>query len=340
MPTSRLGGAKAKELALFFRQYAALVRSGISLYDALSNLGPRTIQPALHETAMEMAECARTGGKISDVMAKYPRLFPAHVVGAVRAGEKGGFLEIVLDEIALEYEQEVAFYKGTWLPRTLVIQQLIAVAFAQPLFPTVFPEGKTLLYLQLVLFRNLPIVGALILLVWFGWRRLQEPDRRYKRDRIALKMPVFGDLARQRSLAAFVRMLRRLYHAGVGPINAWEGAMNVAPNMVIRERLEVAYGMMQRNVPLHDAFTATGLFANETEQLLATGVVSGAVVDMLDRVADYYQENVDRAFASSKFWMYRLAIATFIAIIGVVACLMAYSYFHGIFNWVDKIFAE
>jgi type IV pilus assembly protein PilC len=226
-----------------------------------------------------------------------------------------------------------------WLPKSLIIQQLVAVALAQPLFPTVFPEGNYLLFAELVLFRNLPIVVAIVLLARFLWGRMQEPERRYKRDALALKVPVFGDLARQRSLAAFVRMLRRLFAADVGSIHAWEGAMNVAPNMIIRERLVQAYDMVQRNVPIHEAFTQTGLFANETEQLLATGVVTGQIVDMLDRVAAYYQDNVDRAFSSAKFWMYRLAISLFIALIGVVACWLMYSYFHGIFNWVDKEFA-
>jgi type IV pilus assembly protein PilC len=338
--TSKLGGAKPKDMALFFRQFAALIRSGINLFQALDNLYPRTEQPGLKQTAREMADAARTGGRISDVMEKYPRIFAPHVVASVRGGEKGGFLEIVLDEIALEYEQEVAFYKGTWLPKSLVIQELIAVALAQPLFPTVFPDGKTLLYVELVLFRNIPIAIALVLLVRWWWSWMKQPERMMKRDTLVLKIPVFGELARQRSLASFIRMLRQLFRAGVGPINAWEGAMNVAPNAVIRAKLAESYGLMAQNIPLHDAFIATGLFANETEQLLATGVISGQMVDMLDRVAEYYQGNVDRAFSSAKFWMWRLSITVFIALIGVVVCWMAYSYFHGIFHWVDANFGD
>jgi type IV pilus assembly protein PilC len=342
LPESKLGGAKAKDLALFFRQFAALVRSGLSVYEALEHLAPRTIQPALHESAREMAQAAHSGGRISDVMAKHPRLFAEYVVGTVRAGEKGGFLEIALDEIALEYELELAFYKGAWLPKVLIIQAVLAVAIIQPFFTkmlgadqqgTEYNFGKQMSeYVLLVLLRNLPIAAALLCLIWFCYQWLQRPEQRMRRDTIALKLPVFGDLSRQRSLASFVRMLRRLFHAGVGPINAWEGAMNVAPNAVIRERLYEAYGLMQRNVPLHDAFTATRLFANETEQLLATGVVSGQMVDMLDRVAEYYQDNVDRARTKSRFWMFRLAILTVIILMGTAMILMAGSYFKAIFD--------
>ena len=175
---------------------------------------------------------------------------------------------------------------------------------------------------------------------WLYWKWMHIPQNDVRRDRLTLKIPVFANLSRQRSLAAFIRMLRKLYQAGVGPINAWEGAMNVAPNAVIRERLVHSYGLMQKNVPLHDAFTQTGLFANEMENLLATGMVAGQVVDMLDKIAEYYQANVDRAFSRAKYSMYHVALTTFLILIGFTICWMAYSYFAGIFNYVDTNFGS
>lgn len=334
---SRLCGAGPKDLALFFRQFAALVRSGITLYQALDDLAPRTANPALARTAREMAQTAHSGGRISDVMERYPRLYAPHVVASARAGELGGFLEIVLDEIAYDYEQEIAFYKGMWLPKVLVIQGLFALAIAQPLFPTLFPDNRLQDYLKLVFLRNIPITIGLLLLfrLWYAW--MQEPNRRAKRDALILRVPVFGNLARQRSLAAFVRMLRRLFAAGIGPIGAWEGAMNVAPNAVIRAKLINAFGMIRQNIPLHEAFVATGLFANQTEQLLATGVVSGQIVDMLDRVAEYYQDNVQRAFDSARFWMYRLGFSIFLALSGAVLILMTKTYFDSIFRFAESL---
>jgi type IV pilus assembly protein PilC len=169
---------------------------------------------------------------------------------------------------------------------------------------------------------------------------MQEPENREKRDKLALRIPVFGDLARQKALASFVRSLRKLFAAGLGPITAWEGAMNVAPNVVIRDKLIEAHGMMQKSVALHDAFTATGLFANETEQLLATGVVSGQMVQMLDRVAEYYQDNVDRAYSSARFWMFRLAFTMCIILVGALVIMLMSSYFSSVFKWVDDFLPE
>jgi type II secretory pathway component PulF len=338
--TANLKGATPRENALFFRQFAALVRSGISLYQALDHLQPRTRHPSLAQTVTEMREAARSGGRISDVMERYPRLYAPHVVGTVRAGELGGFLEIALDEIALEYEQEIAFYKGMWLPKALVAQALIAIAVGQPAFPTLFPNAQFLEFLKLVFLRNLPILGLIFLLAHLFLQRMQQPQSRERRDALILKTPVFGSLARQRSLAAFVRMLRRLYAAGIGPMIAWEGAMNVVPNTVIREKLAEALKQIETgNVPMHDAFARTGLFADETEALLATGVVSGQMTQMLDRVAEYYQDSVERAFHHARFWMYRIGISLFILTTGILFIILVKSYFTGIFEFVDREFS-
>jgi type II secretory pathway component PulF len=330
--------APPKDCALFYRQFAALVRSGISLYQALDTLGPRTSQPALRFAAREMAEAARSGSPITSVMERRPTLFPDHIVSCVRGAETGGFLDVVLDEIAYEYEQHTAFLKGMWLPRALVVQELFALALAQPLFPTLFPNAQPALYAAYA-GRNCLLALALLMLIRAVLRWLSLPGNTLRRDALILRLPVLGDLARQRSLAAFVRMLRRLYNAGVGPIGCWEGAMHVAENEVIRRKLVDAYEGVRAGEPIHDAFMRTGLFANETEQLLATGVVSGQVVEMLDRVAEYYQQNVDRAFGNARFWLYRLSITLFIVLSGMVLIVLVRTYFDAVFNftkgWTD-----
>jgi len=333
---SGLPRASAREMALFFRQFAALARAGITLYQALEHLAGQTQEPALREAARQMAEAARTGGRVSDVMERHPRLFPEHATATVRAGELGGFLEVVLDEIALDYEQELAFYKGLAVPEWMILQSVFAIAVAQAMFPALFPPPPNFpLFLQRVFLRNVPIALLVLLAGRCLWLRLQDPSRRRLRDSLALRIPVFGELARQKSLASFIRTLRRLHAAGLGPISAWEGAMNVAANGVIRQRLNEAHALIRQNVPLHTAFAATGLFATEAEQLLATGMVSGQMVDMLDRVAAYYQDNVDRAFSTARFWMFRIASSLFLALSGAVLIVLVKSYFDSVFRFTE-----
>jgi type IV pilus assembly protein PilC len=327
--------ASAKDLALFFRQFAVLVRSGISLFQALESLSSRTNHALLKRASGEMAEAARSGGTISGVMQRYPGLFRPHVLGSIRASEAGGLFDVVLDEIATEYETELAFYKGMWLPKMLVLQQLFAVALAQPLFPALFPNADFGLYLRLALLRNIPIAAGIVGAVWLVLRWLQTPAQNERRDALVLRMPIFGNLVRQRSLAAFIRMMRKLYNAGIGPVSAWEGAMHAAPNSVIRRQLVDTYERVRTGTPMHEAFIQTRLFSNESEQLLATGVLAGQVVEMLDKIADYYQENVERAFRTARFTLFRIGITGSIILAGVVAALMTKNYFHAVFHFTD-----
>ena len=333
---SSLGGVKNSELLTFFQQFAALVKSGMTVYTALDNLAGRTANQNLAQTLREMAEAARQGSSISDVMAAYPRIYESHVVGMVRAGELGGFLDIVLGEIALTFEQNVALYKGSWIPKSLAAQAFFMIPIVQPFFGSLFSSmdfgANMALYFKLVLFRNLPIAGLLFLGVVVASRMAQLPKYRTLRDTWALKLPPFGELQRQASLSAFVRMLRKLYHAGVSPVLAWEAAMQTASNVVIREKLGRAYGVMQNGGSLADAFSATGLFDNGIEQTVITGQMSGQVVESLDQAAQFYQDRVEEYAEKSRKAMQKLGRMAMIVFGGIALIMMMKSYFGGIFN--------
>jgi type IV pilus assembly protein PilC len=341
---SDLAGVSTRDMMLFFRQFASLVHSGINLYGALENLAPRTPNKNLAQAAREMAEQARMGGSVADVMDRYPRIFPDHLVNTLRAGETGGFVEIALSEIAQNYEQNIALYRGSWIPKTMAIQAFFLLFLVQPLFSSLFSSmdmaANMALYFKLLLFRNLPIACLILLGIRYGAKRIQLPQYKRWRDEMALRLPPFGDLQRQAAIATFLRMLRRLYHAGIAPINAWEGAMSTAGNIVIRERLASSYQLMQQGCSLSDAFAATGLFTNQVEQMVFTGQESGQVVEMLDQATDYYQEQVDEAHRKSRFMMLRLGILAMLVLGGAAALWMTKTYFQGMFSFVDQNFGE
>jgi len=343
---STLAGVNDRDRLFFFQQLAALVKSGMTIYAALDNLGPRTQNASLSKVAREMADGARTGRRVSDVMERYPRIFEEHIVGLVRAGELGGFLEIVLSEIALNYEQNLALFKGSWLPKMMATQGLYALALAIPVFPDILynaslDRGIMPGVIQYMIHEAilLPLTFLLIQLCKLGWRRMQQPGLRRSRDAWVLRMPPYGDLHRQAALAAFIRMLRRLYHAGIGPAAAWEGAMHTAGNVVIRERLATSYEMMQRGVSLPDAFAATGLFNGNIEQLLMTGHVSGQVVESLDQIAEYYQERVDEAAEKSRKAMFRTGRVVMLILGGLAMAWLLHSCYAATFHFVDKNFS-
>lgn len=340
---STLGGVSSRDLLLFFQQLASLVKSGMTIYAALDNLSNRTRNKNLAQVGKEMADAARNGKPITDVMAHYPRIFPDHIVGMVRAGELGGFLEIVLAEIALNYEQNLSLYRGSWLPKLMATQAWLGLAVILPFFPSLFNSLDFWANMRLYLMREmiiLPIFFGIYLLVKWGARYIQLPHLQYFRDSWALRLPPFGDLQRQAALSAFVRMLRKLYHAGVAPIHAWEAAMNTADNVVIREKLAESYILMQQGKSFADAFAATGLFADNVEQLVVTGQLSGEVVESLDQAADIYQERVDDALRKSRMMILRMGVIAMLVLGGGALIWMTRTYFQGQFDFVCKMFPE
>ncbi len=325
-----------KDQALFYRQFSSLIRAGITLYQALDNLAPRLGSLKLREITHQMSQTAQEGGSISEVMQEYPSIFPPHVVGAVRAGELGGFLDIVLDEIATDIEQEIALRRGLWLPKSLFVQGFIGLFIIQPVFPYLWPKDNFSLFLKMVLFRNIPLLVLSFLVYHLIVRIWMSPGNAWRKDVWTLKIPVVGNLVRQKSLASFIRMLRRLYHAGLPPHTAWGGATAVAANSQIRKKLSEAEQLIKNNVPIHEAFAQTQLFSTEAEQLLATGVQSGEVIEMLDRIAEYYQENVNQAFGQARFWMMRLGINGFLITGGAALIYLVYYYFYFTMHFTDN----
>lgn len=338
---SKLGGVSTKDLAFYFQQLAPLVKSGMTIYTALDNLAARTPNKNLAQTAREMADAARKGQRVSDVMELYPRIYPDHIVGMVRAGEMGGFLEIALAEIALNFEQNIALYKGMWIPKLLASQAIYLLPIIIPLMPCIFASmdfaANMVLYLkwELVL---LPLTALFHLALIYSAKQARLPQYRRFRDSMSLKIPAFGNLQRVAALSAFVRMLRRLHHAGVAPIQAWECAMNTADNVIIREKLASSYTLMNQGASFSDAFAATGLFDNQIENLVITGQQSGEIIESLDKAADHYQERVFDATARAKRVMWSMGLTTMLVLGGAAICWLTYSEYHSMFGWVDKNF--
>lgn len=343
---SNLGGVNDKERMLFFQQLQSLVHAGMTLYMALDNLAPRTDNRNLALVAKEMAAAARTGNPVSEVMARYPHIFPEHNTAILRGGELGGFVEIALSEIATDYEQRVALYRWVWIPKALFALSYCGLPFVIPLFPSFFKglaAGSPALFYTLYVKQLavlIPLFALFPVLAIFAARKFNQPQHRYARDSWSLKIQPFGSLQRHVALGNFVRMLGRLHHAGVSPVQAWESAMLTASNVVIRDKLAQSYEIMQRGATLGDAFAETGLFGNSIEQLIITGEQSGQIGEMLDRANAAYQQTAEEAKKKAQFAMLRIGILAMMIAGGFTVCWMAYSYFHGVFSFTDSAFLE
>ncbi|MCS6830398.1 MAG: type II secretion system F family protein [Armatimonadota bacterium] len=332
--------------AVFFRQLASLFRAGNNPANALSQIADQPSMPeSLQAAARAMLANAHLGQPLSQALEMFPRLFAPHVVGMFRAGELGGSLDIICDEIAAHYEQEHALWRKLWIPRLLLLNGVGMLMLVLPLFPAFYygmARGNPSLfyqrYVELLLTRSLPAFVLMAVLGWAIWWLLDLPANRRWKDAVVMRLPVFGTLNRQRALTAFLRTLHRMFAAGVPVISAWEASAPSAGNVFVREKLIEVLPVIRNGQGLDRALQATGLFDWETISLVAAGQQSGEIATMLDRAASYHEETLRERYQRASFALIRLGCLSMLLLGGAAMLWMVYTYFTGMFRFVDEFF--
>jgi len=332
--------------AVFFRQVASLLRAGNNPIQSLSQIADQPSMPeSLQAAARAMLANAHLGQPLSEAMERFPRLFAPHVVGMFRAGELGGSLDVICDEIATHYEQEHALWRKLWIPRLLLLNGIGMLLLVLPLFPAFYygmARGDVSQFYQryvaLLLTRSLPIFLAVMFVTVGVWWLLDLPANRRWKDAVVMRLPVFGALNRQRALAVFLRTLHRMFAAGVPAISAWEAAAPSAGNVFVREKLIEALPIIRQGQSIDRALQATGLFDWETISLVAAGQQSGEIAAMLDRVASYHEENLRERYQRASFALIRIGCLGTLILGGAAMLWMVYTYFNGMFRFVDEFF--
>lgn len=330
--------------AVFFRQLASLLRAGNNPVSALTQISNQPSMPeSLQVAARAMLANAHLGQPLSQALEMFPRLFAPHVVGMFRAGELGGSLDVICDEIATHYEQEHALWRKLWIPRLLILNGIGMLMLVIPLFPAFYygmVRGNAALfygrYIQLLLTRSVPAFLLLAALIWAAWWFLDLPANRRWKDGVVMRLPVFGALSRQRALTAFLRTLHRMFAAGVPAISAWEAAAPSAGNVFVREKLIEALPVIRNGQGIDRALQATGLFDWETISLVAAGQQSGEIAGMLDRAASYHEETLRERYQRASFALIRLGCLGMLILGGAAMIWMVYTYFNGMFRFVDE----
>lgn len=330
--------------AVFFRQLASLLRAGNAPVKALSQISDQPSMPeSLQAAARAMLANANLGQPLSQAMEMFPRLFAPHIVGMFRAGELGGSLDLICDEVATHYEQEHALWRKLWVPRLLVLNGVGMLLLVLPLFPAFYygmARGSATLfyqrYVELLLTRALPVFLCVALLVGGVWWFLDMPANRRWKDALVMRLPVFGALNCQRALTAFLRTLHRMFAAGVPAVSAWEASAPSAGNVFVREKLLEALPIIRNGEGIDRALQATGLFDWETISLIAAGQQSGEIAGMLDRAASYHEQTLRERYQRASFALIRLGCLGTLILGGAAMLWLVHSYFTGMFRFVDE----
>jgi type IV pilus assembly protein PilC len=304
----------AKELTIFTRQLATLVHAEMPLLRSLEVLARQQPVPEFRTIIEQMAETIRTGGSLSDGVAQNPKIFNPLYLNMIKAGEASGALDVVLQRLA-EFQEKSQKIKGKvqaamTYPLIIMVVALgvvgALVVFVIPRFQSIFTnmlKGEPLPKLtQFVLGvsefvqGNLLISIALIGLFVFGFRFLVRTTKGARIwDRVLLKIPVVGDLVLKAAIARFTRTLGTLLSSGVRILEALQITRDTAGNVHIAEAVDQVQARVKAGEGIGRPLESTGVFPGMVSSMIEVGEETGKLPEMLERVADTYEDEVDNA---------------------------------------------
>lgn len=291
------GGVPLKTLAMFFRQFATMLAAGVPIYQALETLGnQRGGNARLRRVLNDIRNSILAGERLADAFDKHPAVFSPIIRAMIRVGETSGALENILRQIAnyLENELElrrllsrVTFYPKLVLFFAILIPGLIPALITMVGAQGGAPVGETLANIAWTYIKIL----LAIFVVWAAFRlAMQAQGFRYAWGLFTVSLPWIGFTVRQLALARFARALSALYGAGLPLSQAIRYAADATGNEYLRSRIQPAGSKLEAGYSITDTFASTGVFPQMVMDMVATGENTGELGFMMDKVAEYYEE--------------------------------------------------
>jgi type IV pilus assembly protein PilC len=333
---------KLKDLAIFSRQFATMIGAGLSLLRALNILAEQSENPKLGEAIKSVRDDVERGSSLSASMSKFPKIFNNLFVSMVRAGETGGQLDTVLLKVADTYEQEHKLRQKVKSAMTYpiavlgisVILMIIMLIFIVPTFAAMFKGlgGELPLPTQVLvtLSEQAKFIVPLAFLAFIGGvagykrARRASAEFRLRADQLKLKIPVFGELTDKIAVSRFTRMLGLLLRSGVPILQALDIVGDAAGNEVINRACADVRESVRTGETMAAPLTEHKVFPPMVIQMISVGEDTGALDDMLDKIADFYDQEVESMTESLVALIEPIMIAFLGGIVGsmVVALYM------------------
>src|SRR3954468_20930030 len=336
-----LGGrTKTKDLAIFARQFATMTSSGMTLLRSLAIMEEQTSVASLKAAIGETRSNVAGGVSLSTAMARHDKIFPRLMIAMIRAGETGGMIDQALEQIASSLEKDTALrgkiksaltYPAIVLGFTFVLIAAVLI-FIVPIFEAMFKNlGGQLPGITQFLVdasHNMWWIGPLVVgagisgSIAYKRQVRTSADFRLKVDRIKLKMPVFGSLFRKLAMSRFSRNLGLLLNVGVPVMQALSVVGETTGNEVINAAMKDVQSAVRDGQPMSTALRSHKIFPEMVTQMIEVGEESGQISQMLDKVADFYDREVDSAAESLTASIEPIMVLVMGAVVGgMVICL-------------------
>ena len=308
-------GVKKIDISRFTRQFATMIGAGLPMVQCLDILSAQTESKELAKIIYQVKEGVQGGATLSEALARHPKVFDALYTNMVEAGELGGALDAILVRLALYREKAdklVRKVKGAMIYPSVVAFVAAAVtigmlAFIVPVFAKMFGglnaelPTPTLVVLLISHFLQSNFLylffGTLGLAGLFLWWK-KTPGGALMFDKILLRTPVFGNLVRKSSVARFTRTLSTLLASGVSILDALEITAKTAGNLVVANAINHSVVAIAEGDTITGPLKETGVFPPMVTQMISVGEKTGGLDDMLSKIADFYDDEVDDAVSA------------------------------------------
>lgn len=303
-------GIKVREVAVFSKQFAAMINAGLTMIRCLRVLEKQASNPTFKDIIAALRDDVTSGSSLSTAMAKHPKAFSRLYVAMVRAGEESGSLDVTLNRLATHLEKDVALRDqvaaGTKYPQAIAFVAIIIVTFLMifviPTFQQMFSDlgsqlplmTRILMFVATTMKKFWYIVLLILVGVPFALSRYSKTAvGREVMDRIKLRLPVFGLLNRKISVARFTRTLGTLLASGVSIIKALSIVEETAGNVVVEHAIQKVRESIKEGQSIAEPLELSGVFPPMVTSMIAVGEESGALDDMLNKIADFYDAEVE-----------------------------------------------
>jgi type IV pilus assembly protein PilC len=344
------GAIKMRDTVIFTRQFATMIGAGLPLVQALDILAKQTENKALVGIVRQVLFDVESGHTVADALSKHPRAFSTLYVNMVAAGEAGGILDTILNRLALFLEKTEALVRkvksAMIYPSVILLVAMAAVVimliFVIPTFEDMFASVNLTLPLP-----TRVVIGASQLLQNYWWamagtaiasvlalkRYYATPGGKLRIDRMLLRIPVLGDVLRKSAVSRFTRTLGTLISSGVSILEGLEITAKTAGNRVVQDAIMASRSSIAGGETIAGPLAKSGVFPPMVTSMISVGESTGNLDEMLQKIADFYDDEVDVAVSG----LLSLLEPVMIIFLGVAVGGMIMAMYLPIFDMVNAV---
>src|SRR5687767_2475635 len=344
------GKIKTRDIVIFTRQFATMINAGLPLVQALDILAKQSENQALKEVTRQVVFDVESGHTVADALRKHPKAFSDLYVNMVAAGEAGGILDTILLRLAVFLEKNDALIrkvKGAMIyPGVILSVAVIAIGvlllFVIPVFKEMFssvgmslplPTRVVIALSEFLQSYWYMVAGSLAGTVVLGKRYYATSNGKLNIDRMLLKFPVLGDVLRKSAVSRFTRTLGTLISSGVSILEGLEITAKTAGNRVIQDAIMQSRASIAGGDTIAAPLQKSAVFPPMVISMIAVGEQTGGLDEMLSKIADFYDEEVDAAVSG----LLSLLEPIMIVFLGVIVGGMVVAMYLPIFDMINAV---